>query len=507
MKKRLTILMGLICLVIMVNANTAYSESIQLSSPNGGENWIHGDLHSITWTTSGVTRALKVSLKLFQGNSASTCTIASSIPSTSGSYSWKVGNCSDGTKAPAGNDYKIMIEAMASRAQTISDVSDSAFTISLKQQVLPVKPVGIDGQTVKQYADAARDASSKCPPLTITTASLPPATVGTPYNTTLQASGGQAPMGWGYYAGSLPQGLIVDLGGVISGTPTASGNYSFRAQVWDKCQAGQQVATKALSMVVAPAKCAPLTITTASPLPSAATGKEYNIQFQASGGQAPVLWGVTSGSLPPSLGMNKGVISGTPTASGNYSFTVQARDNCAAGVQLVRKDFSMTVDEPTLVSAEIIFDTTSNDKDFDSMVHVYVNSSKTEVVLTGDKIDAYIAKKVAWTTCAANGTKFPDNTTTTLGLSVDRDIKKSECRDLNLIVGFKTVGRDTWRFKSKAVLHFSDGSQIVKMSNGVSELSGSCICALDSGMAACDSYDLCGCDFVDIVVQGPTTIQ
>ncbi len=70
-------------------------------------------------------------------------------------------------------------------------------------------------------------------PLTITTTSLPAITVGTPYNATLSASGGISPYTWSLGSGALPAGLTLSSAGVISGTPTAQGSFSFTVAVKD----------------------------------------------------------------------------------------------------------------------------------------------------------------------------------------------------------------------------------------------------------------------------------
>src|ERR1035437_3046956 len=66
-----------------------------------------------------------------------------------------------------------------------------------------------------------------------TSATLPQATAGTPYNQTLVATGGAAPYTWSITSGSLPAGLNLSASGVISGTPSASGTSNFTVQVTD----------------------------------------------------------------------------------------------------------------------------------------------------------------------------------------------------------------------------------------------------------------------------------
>ena len=69
--------------------------------------------------------------------------------------------------------------------------------------------------------------------LNIASTSLPDATVSQSYSTTLQATGGTAPYSWSVTGGSLPAGLSLSTSGQITGTPTATGNYSFTVKVQD----------------------------------------------------------------------------------------------------------------------------------------------------------------------------------------------------------------------------------------------------------------------------------
>ncbi|NTU85558.1 MAG: hypothetical protein HGA45_40425, partial [Chloroflexales bacterium] len=73
------------------------------------------------------------------------------------------------------------------------------------------------------------------PALRITTASpLPAGLVGDPYRTTFEATGGTPPYSWAVAPGSkLPTGLELAATGVLSGTPTAAGTFTFAIQVTD----------------------------------------------------------------------------------------------------------------------------------------------------------------------------------------------------------------------------------------------------------------------------------
>ncbi len=171
-----------------------------------------------------------------------------------------------------------------------------------------------------------------CPAISITPVSLTAGTVGTAYSRTLAASGGTAPYGsWAVTSGALPTGLTLNAAtGVISGTPTAAASpaTSFTVRVTDiyGCQGTQTVSLQ----------ICPVVSLSAASLPAGTVGTAYSHTVSGSGGAAPYNYDITSGTLPPGLGLNAstGVISGTPTQAVTRTFTVRATDaNGCAGTR------------------------------------------------------------------------------------------------------------------------------------------------------------------------------
>ena len=72
-------------------------------------------------------------------------------------------------------------------------------------------------------------------------------------------------------------------------------------------------------------------ITTAR-LPPSMAGKNYHFVLAGSGGVPPLSWSISSGALPLGLTLepSTGLISGTPSGSGTFDFTVQLTDAAAA---------------------------------------------------------------------------------------------------------------------------------------------------------------------------------
>ncbi|MBI4889841.1 MAG: putative Ig domain-containing protein [Acidobacteria bacterium] len=180
--------------------------------------------------------------------------------------------------------------------------------------------------------------------ISITTPSLPNGAMGVAYSQTLAASGGTTPYIWSLSAGTLPPGLALANSGLLSGTPTVVGQYTFNIRVTDATAANSE---KTFTITVNPG----IAIITPSPLPNGAFGLVYFQTLLASGGVAPYTWSVSAGTLPPGLSLaTNGTLSGTPTAGGVYNFTARVTDNVGT---------SATQNYQLTVSAGITINTTS----------------------------------------------------------------------------------------------------------------------------------------------------
>jgi hypothetical protein len=175
------------------------------------------------------------------------------------------------------------------------------------------------------------------PPVILFTPAVPNGTVGIAYDFLLQAIGGVGNFSWSVTAGALPDGITLNATtGILSGTPTVEADFTFTIQV----DSGDQSNFTEFTVTIGTVPVTTLEIFT-SALPNAGTDIAYTYTLQALGAAGPVSWTITGGVLPGGIALDTptGVISGTPTESGGFAFTIQADD----GVQTATRDFSITV--------------------------------------------------------------------------------------------------------------------------------------------------------------------
>ncbi len=179
-------------------------------------------------------------------------------------------------------------------------------------------------------------------PLTLPAAgSVGSVTVNQSFNGAINASGGTGP-NYTFTVNGSPvptDGTQVSLGDSLfawntggntlslGGTPSLIGVTTFTVAVTDSASvtAGPFTYTITVNPVT------PLSMQTTA-MPGGDKNWPYNAALKAQGGVQPYTWSVSSGSLPTGLSIstnsgNNGVISGTPTATGTSTFTVQVTDS------------------------------------------------------------------------------------------------------------------------------------------------------------------------------------
>jgi alpha-tubulin suppressor-like RCC1 family protein len=205
------------------------------------------------------------------------------------------------------------------------------------------QPQTINGVTVANNSIATQDFSLNVVPLSVTTPNLAFGIQGSAYTRTVSATGGHPPYTWSIVSGALPDGLTVNSAtGTIGGTPTTTGTSGFTVQATDAI--GVTASNTYSVSIYSPMSVPPVT------LPFAVTGSVYSQTISALGGLPPYTWSISAGALPAGLSFNAGtgVLSGTPTATGTFNFTVKAT---VANNDSVTRPLSMTVYNPLAISS------------------------------------------------------------------------------------------------------------------------------------------------------------
>jgi hypothetical protein len=182
------------------------------------------------------------------------------------------------------------------------------------------------------------------PPFEVVTR-LPNATLGSPYETTLNIAGGVRPYVWTLAAtsGPLPSGVILRTDGVISGTPVQTGTFVFRVQVMDSL-GDIELLSFSLTIHIKRLRILPI-----DGLPPATVGVPYAYAFSATGGLAPYAW--SAAGLPPGMVLNaaSGILSGTPAQESTSSLLIEVHDAAQQSAS-ARVSFAAVLPRPGAVS-------------------------------------------------------------------------------------------------------------------------------------------------------------
>ena len=163
----------------------------------------------------------------------------------------------------------------------------------------------------------------------------------------LVTTGGAGPATWSVVSGSLPPGITLSSDGQLNGTPTSPGHYSFTVEATDSASPTPDVAAQGMSLTVAPG---PPLVIDQSTLPSSTAGSYYYAPVVASGGVGSYTWSVASGSLPEGLTIQTfggyGYLTGTPTQSGVFNFSLGVTDSGTPSPSVATQAFTLTVGAP-----------------------------------------------------------------------------------------------------------------------------------------------------------------
>lgn len=235
--------------------------------------------------------------------------------------------------------------------------------------------------------------------LVFTPSALPAGRVGAAYSQTITATGGTAPYLFELALGPLPPGLTLQPDGTLSGTPTAGGTFNLVITASGEAPApiGPFVDAVVYTLVIADAQI----VLPSATLPAASLARPYSATLPgASGGTAPYSYQVTGGALPAGVTLDRatGALSGTPTVTGAFSFTVTATDSSTgSGPYRTAQTYALDVNPEPPVAAN-------------SAVTVAYNAGPVAVPLA---LSGGAASRVAVVTAPANGSAVVNGTTIT----------------------------------------------------------------------------------------------
>jgi hypothetical protein len=166
------------------------------------------------------------------------------------------------------------------------------------------------------------------PGLLIDQNGVPGGTIGQPYSQQFSAqsvasinprNSSPATATWKVESGNPPAGVTLSSNGLLSGTPTVEGSYTFVVRA--EAGGGNVVATATYTINVRQ----PLGLNAS--FEKSEVGMPFSVQTTGTGGSGAYTFSV-KGALPAGVALaNDGTITGTPTVPGRYAFTLTVTDS------------------------------------------------------------------------------------------------------------------------------------------------------------------------------------
>jgi hypothetical protein len=204
----------------------------------------------------------------------------------------------------------------------------------------------IVGLTMTLTACFDDDERRATPPAITGPASLANGIVGTATTPTAFVASGTAPIIFTVVTGRLPPGLALDTAtGQYTGTPTAMGVFNFTISASNRAGSANQAYTHTILQL-------PDITGPATPLAASLAGTASAATNFAASGSTPITWSVTAGALPPGMALDAatGAYTGTPSATGSFTFTVTATNGAGSD----SSPYTQQVNAPALNAQALI---------------------------------------------------------------------------------------------------------------------------------------------------------
>jgi uncharacterized protein with beta-barrel porin domain/carbon monoxide dehydrogenase subunit G len=339
------------------------SMSITITSSGGAmplDQWAECDIDDPNY--DGITPCLPAGLILDASPGSATTTLHGT-PTTAGNYTFSI-SLNDGLNQAGVATYNLLVTGSA--VPTLTAVAPATGTTAGGTSVTltgtnltGATAVRFDGTAATGYTvNSATSITATTPAhaagivnVSVTTPggsatltnsytyAVPAPTVG-PVSVTVAANSSANPITLSLSGGAATSVAVASA--ASHGTATASGtNITYTPTAG---YSGQDTFTYTATNASGTSSPATVTVTVNAPtlaiapttVPNGTVSSAYSQTISATGGTAPYTYAITAGSLPTGLSLNTstGTLSGTPTASGTFNFTVRATDaNSATGAR------------------------------------------------------------------------------------------------------------------------------------------------------------------------------